>query len=158
MSFFDRRRTLLLTACLAATLPAARAGRAQDAAVPIQNLRMPVEHYEDGTVKTQLKAGLALVPQSGTIVASNVVLELYHEDASLDAVINADDCSYNREESQAESDSNIRIERDGIVITGKGFEWQGNKERVKILSMARVVFQRNLSRTRGLLSKERNRP
>jgi len=158
MKFFSKEEQgSLVLSCLAATLLTVQAGRAQDSAVPVERLRLPIEHYEDGTVKTQLKAEHALVPQAGAIVASNVVVELFRPDASTDAVIHAEDCRYDREEGKVESDSKIRVERNGIVITGRGFEWYGDKERVKILSMARVVFQRDLSRTQEFLTERKER-
>lgn len=115
--------------------------------LPIENLRLPIDHYPDGTIKTQLKAVFARVPPSGAIVASNVVVELFREDASLDAVIRAEKCRYDKEKRIAESESAIRIERNGVIISGQGFEWNGAKERVRILSMAKVLFTRDLSRT-----------
>lgn len=146
-------RVLLLLAWVAAASPAVREVVAQDAAMPIKNLRMPLEHYKDGTVKTQLKAAYALVPPDGLILASNVVMEMFFEDGALDSVIKAVDCRYSRDQQHVQSDSAIRIERNGIVISGKGFEWYGEEHRVEICSEARVEFRRDLSRTRDLLER-----
>lgn len=129
--------------------------RAQEDAVPIENLRLPIEHYPDGTVKTQLTAGLALMGSSGMMTASNVVFTLFRSDGSVDAVIHAEDCRYDKEAKTAESESSIRIERSGVTISGKGFEWRGDQERVRILSLAKVRFKRNLAGTSGMFQRAR---
>jgi hypothetical protein len=125
---------------------------AQEAAMPIRNLRLPLEHYEDGTVKTQLRAGVALVPPQGIVTASNVVVELFLPDGSVDVRLDAEDCRFDREQGRVDSENRVKVTRAGVELSGKGFIWQREKQRVKILSRARVAFQRDLKKTRGSLT------
>lgn len=150
-----RSRFLCILAVLfAATWFVGSGVLAQDGeAMPIENLRLPLEHYEDGTVKTQFKAAFALVPPKGVIVATNVVIELFLPDGTRDAIVEAEDCRYDREGQTVTSDSRIRMERQGVVISGKGFEWLGARERVRILSVARVSFARNIAATSNILKR-----
>lgn len=127
---------------------------AEEMAMPVKNLRLPMEYYDSGAVKTQLKAGFALVPPSGVIVASNVVMHMFFEDGSTNVMMTAEDCEYDREKQSAKSGGKIKIIRDNIVITGKGFEWYSERERVKILSDAKIVLTRKDGDSEGSLIKE----
>ena len=127
---------------------------AEEMAMPVKNLRLPMEHYESGAVKTQLKAGFALVPPKGVIVASNVVMHMFFEDGSTNVLMTAESCNYDREKQSAESEGKIKIVRDNIVITGKGFEWYSERERVKITSDAKIVLTRKDGDSHGSLIKE----
>ncbi len=127
---------------------------AEEMAMPVKNLRLPMEYYESGAVKTQLKAGFALVPPKGMIVASNVVMHMFFEDGSTNVMMTADSCNYDREKQSADSDGKIKIVRDNITITGKGFEWYSERERVKITSDAKIVLTRKDGDSQGSLIKE----
>ena len=125
----------LAGAVLASALPAS----AGDDAMPIKDLRLPLERYDDGKIKTQLVAGQARVPAQGDIEAKEVRVEFYKDEA-VDALMLAEDCRYNRTEGTARSGSQVRIEREGVVITGTGFECNIKDQTVKILSDVRVVL------------------
>ncbi len=127
---------------------------AEEMAMPVKNLRLPMEYYDSGAVKTQLKAGFALVPPKGVIVASNVVMHMFFENGSTNVMMTAEDCKYDREKQSAKSGGKIKIIRDNIVITGKGFEWYSERERVKILSDAKIVLTRKGGSSQGSLIKE----
>lgn len=127
---------------------------AEKMAMPVKNLRLPMEYYESGAVKTELKAGLALVPPKGMIVASNVVIRMFFEDGSTNVLMTAENCEYDREKQSATSDGKIKIVKDNIVITGKGFEWSSERERVKILSAAKIVLTHKDGDSQGSLIKE----
>ena len=113
-----------------------------DSAMPVKNMRLPLEFYDNGVIKTQLKAGYALVPPEGMIIATNVIMEMFFEDGSTNVIITAHDCKYDRKKQFAGSDNKIKIVHEDIVITGKGYEWFADKERVKILSEAKIIFNR----------------
>ncbi len=115
----------------------------QEQVMPIKNLRLPMEYYENGVIKTQLKAGVALVPPHGMITASNVVMEMFFEDGSTNVIMLADSCLYDRAAQSATSDGKIKIIRGNITLTGKGFEWHSDTEKVKVLSDAKIVMLHN---------------
>jgi len=117
----------------------ARPASADDETMPIRDLRLPLERYEDGKIKTQLMAGQANVPSQGEIRAKKVRVEFY-KDEKVDALMVTDECRYDRNDEIARSASSVRIERGGIVITGTGFEFSMKDQIVKILSRVKVVF------------------
>jgi hypothetical protein len=88
------------------------------------------------------------------IIASNVVMHMFFEDGSTNVLMTAEDCEYDREGQSAKSGGKIKIVRDNVVITGKGFEWYSERERVKILSNAKIVLTRKAGGAQGSLIKE----
>ena len=124
-----------------AAIPAASAG----SNAPIQNLRIPLEVWEDGKVKTQVVAASAQMPEEGgDVVASQIRIEMYRQNGDLENLVMAENCRYNREKGVATSDANVHVERDGALMTGQGFEWNGSNEVVRIKSNVKVVLQRSL--------------
>jgi hypothetical protein len=138
-----------LGAAACALLMAGTAARAQDAALPVENLRLPLEHYPSGIVKREILAGVARVPPKGAIRAERVRVVSYDEAGRVDMEIAADTCVYDREKGTAGSDKPVRVSGQGVVIMGQGFEWDGEKQVVKILSRARVEFNRNVKELKG---------
>jgi hypothetical protein len=140
-----RRGTTGVVGVLAAVvLTAGLAGsRAEeDEEMPIEGLRIPVERYDTGAVKTELTALRARVPEEGDIVAAGVRVCLYDESGGIQSVIEAEDCRYDRSSGAAFSDSRVRIERDKVTVTGVGFKWSASDETVKILGDVKVVLVR----------------
>lgn len=133
---------LALPGMLVAVVLLAGSGSAQTEDMPIKDLRLPLERFEDGRIKAQLVAATALVPVSEkkAVTATGVKVEFYKEDGKLDGVLNAEDCEYNRKSGDIHSDKAIYIEREGVTITGKGFDCDTQKQTVNIRSEVRVTL------------------
>jgi len=108
--------------------------------LPIEDAVMPLEVYDDGTVKTRVSAARARIPAAGDIVAVDAKIEFYRSDGELESRIIAERLRYDRQKGFASSDGHVRYERKGAVITGEGFEWHAEEQLVKILNNAKVVF------------------
>ena len=67
-----------------------------DENLPIENVILPVEVYDDGTVKTRFLAGRARIPAAGPIVATDVKIEFYKPDGQLESRVMADRCRSER--------------------------------------------------------------
>ena len=115
------------------------AGRGPAEDMPIKDLRLPLERYEDGKIKTQLVAAQARIPPKGDIEARKVRLEFYKND-TIDALMVADDCRYNRASGTARSDSPIRLQSEGILITGIAFECSVSNQTMTILHDVTVIL------------------
>ena len=122
-------------------LAGARPTSAGDADMPIKNMRLPLDRYDDGKIKMQLVAAQAKVPPEGEILAKQVRLEFYKDDR-IDALMTTDECRYDRVKGTAKSESQIRIEQAGVLITGTGFECNMQDQTMKILHNAKVVLDR----------------
>lgn len=140
---------LLLGICC--TIPWSRTSFAADNVIikPVQGVTLPLELYEDGKIKTKLIAGTAKPPIQGDWEAWAVRIEFYSHEGVVESFMTADDCRYNRESGIARSESNVRLERADIVITGKGFEWSATNQVVKIMSDVKVILRGNFDLKRG---------
>jgi len=112
----------------------------------VAGLRLPLSWWDNGKLKSQLLADKAKVPDNGAIYASGVTGEFYAVTGELDVTITTDDCTYDRESKLVKSDSRVKIERNDVVITGKGFEWNANEQLVMITNDVKVVMSRSMLR------------
>lgn len=112
---------------------------------PVEKLRIPLAVWPDGKVKTQVVAARAQMPEEGgDVVASQIRIEMYGQDGEQENLVMAQDCRYNRERGVATSDSKVQVERDGVFMTGKGFEWNASNETVRINDDVKVVLRRKI--------------
>ena len=119
------------------------AADAQLAPSRIEKFRLP--DYDDaGRLKSQILGDVADVAADGMVKITNLRVEIYKE-GKLDAVLWAADCLFNQKDRSLVSDSNVRLERFGVVIRGKGLRWDNGRQRAEILDQARVEL-----RNRGL--------
>ena len=119
------------------------AADAQLAPGRIEKFRLP--DYDDaGRLKSQILGDVADVAADGMVKITNLRVEIYKE-GKLDAVLWAADCLFNQKDRSLVSDSNVRLERFGVVIRGKGLRWDNGRQRAEILDQARVEL-----RNRGL--------
>lgn len=134
------RSAVLPVMLLSAALPAAAQDGVFDA--PVEGARLPLEYYEDGAIKSQIKAGQARLSENGPIVATDVTVEMFGPDGSLDVIVTTDACRYDRKENRAASDAPVHLKKGHIEIFGKGFVWHGEEQRVEIVSDVKVVLDR----------------
>jgi hypothetical protein len=118
----------------------ARYGFAQAIVEPSHDVRLPIEHFEDGSVKTLLTAELATIPPKGEIQAEKVRVEFYDEKGNIVSVMTADKCNFNRVNGMITSDTDVRLENGDDVVTGTGMECNVGERTVKILSNVKVVL------------------
>jgi hypothetical protein len=116
-----------------------------------QNLRVPVEHYANGQVKTQVLAERARVGEGGDLDAEGVRIEFYREDGGSDGVVLAAACRYCRADGTAASESSVSLERNGLRVSGTGFQWNAQEQTVTIRRHVRVVLPRGLLEGRATL-------
>ena len=119
----------------------ALAARAQtvDNAQTVSGFRVP-DYDDKGNLKSELFGDYAKVLPDGVIEITQLKIDVYNKGA-VDMTITAPKCAYNQKEGAAKSDSDVRISRENMVVTGTGFTWTGQNERFEILSKAKVVLK-----------------
>jgi lipopolysaccharide assembly outer membrane protein LptD (OstA) len=118
------------------------ASHAQDALLSGVGVRVPLEVYDNGQVKVSVTAGTASPQENGHIFATDVRIEMFTEEGVVEGVITAESCDVDRENEVVTSTTDVNYQRDGLTISGTGFEWRGTNQSFRILKNARVVFQR----------------
>jgi lipopolysaccharide export system protein LptC len=113
---------------------------AQD--LEVEDLRVPLEHWPDGKVKTEVTAERANVGDTGTLVASGLKVEFRNEDGSVHTVLKSKVCVFDRVNKRADSDEDVELIKDGIKITGTGFAWTSDDERIKIKNNVEVTLEK----------------
>ena len=132
ISWADR----LALCCAGAVLAQAAASLAQG----MEGVRLPFDHYPDGSVKTQIRAQTAKVSEKGEIEANRVRVEFLSPAGEVEEMILLNECRCNREKKTLISESKIRMEKKGLVVTGTGIRWNGEDQVVRILDNVRVVL------------------
>ena len=118
----------------------------QEAQGMVKGVRMVLEYYQSGEVKSQLMAKEAMIPknESEEVTATGVRGEFYKEDGTLETVVAAEDCTYNRTQGVIKSDGKVRLDREDVVISGTGFSWDSKAEVVSIKDKTKVIIKKGL--------------
>lgn len=119
----------------------------------VSGLRLPLGYHDNGQLKAQLRAEKAVVREGGKIFASNITSEFFTVEGKLDIMMVAEDCTYDKAGKTALSDGKVRLERQGVVITGRGYEWDSSNQVVCVTSDVRVVINRALINVKTLKGK-----
>ncbi|TAN39210.1 MAG: hypothetical protein EPN23_00365 [Verrucomicrobia bacterium] len=107
----------------------------------ITGFRVP-EYDDQGRLKSQLFGDYAKIPTAGPIEVHQLKYEFYNESGTqTDMRITAPLCFYDREHGEANSDGSVRIAREDMVITGVGFNFSRNTERMVIHNQVKVVLK-----------------
>jgi len=118
---------------------------------PIENLRVNLEYYSTGELKTELFAKRANVPPDGSIVASDLVLTGFTIDGKVELKIVADDCIFDQNKGVASSTNAVALTRGDIKVSGKGFSWKNSDKKLEIIKKAKVVFPTAIIKDKGVL-------
>jgi len=113
-----------------------------------KGFRHVLEHHTNGTPKTVLSAGRLDGkgdPDGGTgsartIDAGNIRVECFEPGGRPEAQLTAERCRWDEAKGLVSSDGNIRLEKGGTRVTGKGFEWNITQQVVRVLSEVTVVI------------------
>ena len=110
----------------------------------VEGLRVPLEVWPDGTVKTEVTARKARVGDSGALIASGLKVEFRKEDGTVETRLEADACEFDRAKKTAKSDSAVVVTRRGLKISGTGFEWVSADQKIVIKNNVEVTFEKDL--------------
>lgn len=144
---------VIAAVCLAWPLPA------QDMSMDIplaenaqmKGFRLPM--YDDENVMTsQLFGELAKVLPDGNVEITGLKMEFYTyigDERITEMTVTSPLCYYNRDRGVVVSESDVRISRREMIVTGRGFRYSNDKQELKILNDSKVVL-RGASKQDGL--------
>lgn len=116
------------------------AGWAEDSGTQtVAGFRVP-EYDENNQLKSQLFGDFAKVLPDGIIEITQLKIDFYSE-GKVEMTVTAPKCTYKQKEGKAESDTDVRITREDMVVTGNGFAWNGRDEKFEIFKDAKVVLK-----------------
>lgn len=112
---------------------------AQETGEYSEGLRIPIDQHPNGTIKTQVTAARAMIRPGGQLIdGESVVIEVFDDKGVLQQVARLEKCVFDRGKKEASSAGPVRLEDQGVVVSGTGIEWRGSDESFKILSNAKV--------------------
>lgn len=122
---------------------------------PLEGLRVPVDFYPNGQVKTELQADRAEILPDGRIRAEGIEFRTFETNGTLDVTIRAADAIADRGEKEANSERPVSLMREALLLTGEGFVWNGKGETIRILRRVRLSFPSEMIREEGVWPGER---
>ncbi len=111
----------------------------EQAGQTVSGFRLP-EYDEQNHLKSELFGDFAKVLPDGIIEITGLKIDFY-QDEKVDMTVTSPRCVFNQEKGQAQSDSEVRIARDNMVVTGVGFSWNNSDGRFQIFKQAKVVLK-----------------
>lgn len=121
---------------------------------PIEDLRVPVEYYPDGTLRTELFAARAEVLPDASIAASGIVFRVFSTNAAVEMTITAEAAVCSRERQSASSEKAVSAQQGDLLLTGDGFVWNGTESTLRVLRKARISFPSAMIKTERILKRE----
>jgi len=106
----------------------------------ISDFRVP-EFDENGVKKSEVFGRQAEILPDGQVKITDLKIVMF-KDGQVEATILADQCTFDRKEKRAFSNSAVSIDRGGSMrVTGRGFRWSSVGQRIEILNESRVVLK-----------------
>lgn len=105
----------------------------------MRGFRVP-DFDDEGKLTSEILGEFARVRnQKIDITGLNIEFYSYVDDQrKVDMTVTAPRCDFDQKRGTAQSDSDVRIERENMVVTGIGFEFDSTKRRFRIFNQARV--------------------
>jgi hypothetical protein len=104
----------------------------------IEKFEVP-DRDEDGNLKWKLNGERAVIRPDGMMDIQNARAEFYSSN-KVDMVFSSPTCLLDRANNHASTADHVRIDRENMVLTGIGGEWDGNKSSMVIRSNVCVII------------------
>ena len=114
---------------------------------PVENLTLPIEHYDNGRIRAVLHASKAIVGSSGLVWSWALAVDMFDPNGTPDGRIEADSCLYDRNARRGYCPAAVALIRTNATITGCGMYWTTTTQRMRILSNAVVRLRQNITLT-----------
>ncbi len=111
----------------------------------IHDFRIP-EFDANGVLKSEIFGQKAKLLPENKIRITGLQIIMYKKrlvastSNEVDAVLSSDHCTVDQKSKDAFSNAEMKIVRENIVITGKGFRWSAVNQRIEILNNFHMVM------------------
>ncbi|MCF7837775.1 MAG: hypothetical protein K9N49_04020 [Candidatus Marinimicrobia bacterium] len=112
-----------------------------EAGTKLTGFTVPQYGKEDNRIVSRLFGDLAEFMPGGFVRITNMRADFYSLTGAVEMQISSPLCRYDEGRKRVESEDRVRIVRSNIEVTGRGFEWDNERERLQINNDARVVLQ-----------------
>lgn len=108
----------------------------------IRDFRVP-EFDANGVLKSEIFGDIA-TPVSGTLIRITGLRIIVYKGKDVEATLTSEHCTIDRKSRDAFSNADVKIVRGNVVITGKGFRWATETQRIEILNKFHMVMVGNV--------------
>lgn len=115
------------------------AASAEETSTTVSGFKVP-EFDEDGNKTSLLTGDFAKMAPDGDIEITNLRMEFYKDD-EVESLMTAPKCTYNQRKGLAYSRSSVKMSREGMEVTGRGFAYDRTNELFRIFSDVRVLIK-----------------
>jgi hypothetical protein len=119
--------------------------RPDPTASPVEDLTLPVEHYDNGRIRAVLHAHKAFMANAGLIWAWKVTVNMFDLAGAPDGRVDADSCLYDRNARRGYCPAAVELVRTNATIDGIGMYWTMSTQHMQILSNPVVRLQKNFN-------------
>lgn len=106
----------------------------------IEKFEIP-DRDERGQLRRRILGERGRLLPDGALEVENIRVEFYSSNR-LVMVFSSPRCVMDRSRNRATTDAPVRVEREDMIITGVGGDWDGSRSEVNIHSNAQMVLQR----------------
>jgi lipopolysaccharide export system protein LptC len=105
----------------------------------VTGFRVP-DFDTNGVLKSEIFGDQAQ-PQPGTDLVKITGLRIVlYKNKEVESTLTSEHCTVNRKDRSAFSNAEVRIVRGNIVITGRGFRWNPDSQRIEILNRFHMIM------------------
>ena len=134
----------VLAAALLLGAGAVRAQQEQKAQVAVRTItdfRVP-EFDENGHKKSELFGATADMMQDGRVKIKGLRIVMYDKDGvTVLGTVVAADCIFDKKDKSAFSNTAVSLQRNIMVVTGRGMRWNSDSQHIEILNDVRVELK-----------------
>lgn len=125
----------------------------------IREFEVP-EFDRDNRLRYRLFGDFARILPTGAVDITGMRVDFYDANRQVEMRVTAAQCVYDRNERSAHSEERIRIARENMIITGKGFRWNPDDGRFEIQEEAKVIFRdrRTVTEQQTAISEDKDNP
>jgi len=105
----------------------------------ITGFRVP-EFDAVGVLKSEIFGEKANPLPGGEFIRITGLRILVYKNKDVESILTAEHCTISRKDRSAFSNADVKIEKGNVVITGKGFRWNPESQRIEILNNFHMVM------------------
>lgn len=130
------RQAAVLAFCLLAAVgfyaQAQSGGGITDMAQVVEGLKLPLQRYDNGRVKTMLSADRAWMTDTGVTAEGNILLQLMAEDGKTNGLARAEKGIFNQKYNTARCYGPVYMEFNGNRLTETNLYWDSKLHLVRV--------------------------
>lgn len=109
----------------------------------ITDFRVP-EFDPNGVLKSEIFGDQAQPQPNSDLIKITGLRIIMYKNKEVESTLTSEHCTVNRKDRSAFSNADVKIVRGNVVITGRGFRWNPESQRIEILNQFHMVMVGNV--------------